>query len=80
MFAAKSTQSFAWILLEELSNFIHGQRMVQGELPFRVIFILANNSLKELSRPLKHTEALFLENYKDVSLVELLILNVRCNY
>lgn len=47
---------------------------------FRSISVLENNPLKEISRLLECTEALFLENYKDVNLVQLLRLNVRCNH
>lgn len=49
--------------------------MVPGELPFGIIFVLENNSSKEILR-LLNIKAFFLEKYAGVKLVQLLILNV----
>lgn len=49
--------------------------MVPRELPFGIIFVLENNSSKEILR-LLNIKAFFLEKYAGVKLVQLLILNV----
>lgn len=48
------------------NNFILGDWIVQGQLPFRIIFALEKNLSKEISRFLKCTEVLFLQKYKGV--------------
>lgn len=48
--------------------------MVLGELPFGIIFVLENNSSKEILR-LLNIKAFFLEKYAGMKLVQLLILN-----